>query len=140
MHLKQIMRLPAELACSPNTRAVKAGPKFKAQYDRFPFAPCGVYVIEYGNCIKVGRANAPRERFQGLHRQAVREGVTLGRFTVFPVDSLLDAERVCLRAMRRVSTPLKARGEYFRDIEFDAAVGLVRSVLDQQSSPKSGQP
>lgn len=110
---------------------MKRGPKFQPKYDRFRSLTSGIYVVEYGSVIKVGRSRCTQERMRQLSCQAEKEGVSIGRVCAFPVDDAMRAETLCLKAIR-VTTDSRTRGEYFSGIAYERAVAVVSHVLEQE--------
>lgn len=98
------------------------------RYDDVPTAP-GVYVIEAGDAVKIGRASSLRSRLPELHSYLIRNGRTPGRFFyLVALTDHIDAEARCLRAMRKVSNGVTPKSEYFTGIDFDGAVRVVSEV------------
>lgn len=91
-----------------------------------------VYLLEYGQHVKVGCSVMPAVRLSTLHAQARRTSTALGRFSVFPIrdgHDLANAECLCIHALQAVATPLPGRREHFAGISFDDATALVFSAL-----------
>lgn len=109
----------------------KRGRKLAPALERYE--PAGrktaVYVVEIGQCVKVGRSRTPVDRLRALHR--LHAGEVMGRFCVFPVApaSCWQAENAAICALRRHAEPTPGRLEYFVGIDYEAAVSVVRSAV-----------
>jgi hypothetical protein len=85
----------------------------------------GVYVMEAGPFIKVGRAYSLHSRLRAVHNAFLRKGEVPGRFATFPTKAADAAEGRCVRALRAVAQAAPGHREFFIGIAFDQALAIV---------------
>lgn len=111
-------------------RGRKPRPEFLRYYDAG--VEPSVYLIDAGQFIKVGKAHNPAKRLKNLHVVLARDGLAIQRFTAFMHDdwtSLYRAEQECIRALAAVASNVGTTREYFTGITYEAALDVVRGVL-----------
>lgn len=108
---------------------MKRGPATQPQYVRYLEAgrTPAVYLVEVGECVKVGFASVPCTRLRGLHAAHAKQGEAIGRFVLFPNHD----EEKCIRALHAAADPVRGRREYFAGIGFDEAVNVLRAIKEE---------
>jgi hypothetical protein len=117
---------------------MKRGPANKPQYVRYLEAgrTPAVYLVEVGECIKVGFASNPFERLRGLHASHAKDGEAIGRFVLLPNHD----EEKCICALHAAARPLRGCREYFTGIGFDEAVNVLRTVKEEAHEGSPSKP
>lgn len=94
-----------------------------------------VYVVQYGDALKVGQTSRLEERYADYQRDARRDGVRFVPLFVTPAHLEADEnERAVLAEFR----PAGQRTEYLTDVDPDEVIGFIQQ-LPQTPPPPRGE-
>ena len=92
----------------------------------------GLYVMEAGPLVKIGKACSAYCRLTRCHRAFKAMGHEPGRWSFVRITGDMNdcecKEKKCIAALRKIAKPYLTKREFFTEVAFDEAERIVREI------------